>query len=150
MDQPGPGHIVSPTSGSTLLVSFVYSLVTTLQASHTHVPVSPSNRCKFGTGYRAVTLYAVIGLTSHSSCVRDLCGIAGTPRRRHRHRHGHPREDPREEIAYVGLKDCSRVWRVGVGVRVRVGAVECQLYPPTCSPLREVSSPATLLVGYGT
>ena len=34
-----------------------------------------------------------------------------------------------EEIACVGRKDRSRVWRVGVGVRVRVGAVECQLNP---------------------
>ena len=33
------------------------------------------------------------------------------------------------EIACVGRKDYSRVWRVGVGVRVCIGAVECQLYP---------------------
>jgi len=53
-------------------------------------------------------------------CYDDKAGI---PRRRHRHRHGHPRRLLREEIACVGRKDCSRVWRVGVGV----GAVECQL-----------------------
>jgi len=35
------------------------------------------------------------------------------------------------EIACVGRKDYSRVGyrRVGVGVRVCIGAVECQLYP---------------------
>jgi len=57
----------------------------------------------------------------------DIC-IADIPRRRHRHGHRHPRDDPREEIACVGRQDSSRVWRVGVVVGVRVGAVECQLY----------------------
>ena len=52
-----------------------------------------------------------------------LCEKAGIPRRRHRHRHGHPCEDAREEIAH----GCRRVGRVGVGVRVRVGVVECEL-----------------------
>jgi len=46
------------------------------------------------------------------------------PRRQHGHRHGHPREDTREEIARIGRKD---VGRVGVGVRVRVGVVECEI-----------------------
>jgi len=38
----------------------------------------------------------------------------------------HSRDDPREEIAYVGRKTVA-VFRVGVGVGVHVGAVECQL-----------------------
>ena len=36
----------------------------------------------------------------------------------------HLREDPRQEIAHVGLKRCRRVGRIGVGV----GVVECGLY----------------------
>ena len=40
---------------------------------------------------------------------------AGIPRHRHQHRHGHSRDDPRRDVGEY------------VGVRVRVGVVECQL-----------------------
>ena len=75
---------------------------------------------------------------------------AGIPRRRHQH--GHPREDPRRHVRrrlklflwqaerhadilatiLASLEDVGDEVRVGVGVRVRVGAVECQLKALSC------------------